>query len=261
MDYGTENNTSSPYFSILTVARNAEHTIRDTLAGIHNQTFKDFEFIVIDGASTDRTLRILRTNEDLISHLISEKDEGLYFAMNKGLQLCRGKYIGIINADDFYEPDALEKVHSVTSISDRPTIVYSPMKVIGSESIVDISHEELNQRMIPHPSCFVPMEFYRSFGYFDTGLKVAADYELMLRFWSENVPFIKISEPIVNYREGGFSNRNTRTSILETLQIQDRYFGGSLFGIYPKLFLLLAKTYLRNLSNHINSRFRESKRL
>jgi glycosyltransferase involved in cell wall biosynthesis len=253
--------TRTPYFSILTVTRNAQKTIQETLTGIRNQSFKDFEFIVIDGASSDKTLQILHENEDMIDQLITEKDEGLYFAMNKGLQLCTGKYIGIINADDFYDTDTLEIVHSATSVSISPYIVYSPMKIIGSKRIVDISHEELNERMIPHPSCFVPREFYISYGLFDTRLKVAADYELMLRFRHKNLPFKKISQPIVNYREGGLSSKNTRISILETLRIQEQYAGSTYFGIFPKFLFIYLKTNLRNFLSGINFRFLESKQL
>jgi len=245
------NENTEPYFSILTVSRNAERTIADTLNGIRQQTFKNFEFIVVDGESTDKTLHILKSNLDLINVLISEKDDGLYDAMNKGIKQCRGKYIGIINSDDIYEQDALEKIHSLAISLDRPSIIYGPMKILGAEKVVDISHEDLIRKMIPHPSCFVPREFYSRFGAFDTNFYVASDYELMLRFRSKNLPFVKISDSLVRYREGGFSSRNMKISIFETLQIQKRYSGKPFLGIYPRFIFILLKTYARNYINSL----------
>ena len=245
------NVNTQPFFSILTVARNAEKTIAATLTGIRQQTFKNFEFIVVDGESTDKTLHILNSNLDFINVLISEKDDGLYDAMNKGIQLCRGKYIGIINSDDIYEEDALERIHSLAISLDRPSIIYSPMKILGTDKVVDISHEDLIRKMIPHPSCFVPREFYSRFGAFDTNFQVAADYELMLRFRSKNLPFVKISESLVSYRVGGFSSRNMKISILETLQIQKRYSGKPVLSIYPRFVFILLKTHARNYLNSL----------
>ena len=96
--------------SIITVCLNAVETIETTIRSVLQQTYKNVEYIVIDGGSTDGTLQIIEKYRNDISILISEKDEGIYDAMNKGIELARGDYIGIINADDWYEKDAVEHV-------------------------------------------------------------------------------------------------------------------------------------------------------
>ena len=98
---------NKPLITIITVVLNGEKYLQETIDSIKNQTYKNYEFIVIDGGSTDKTLEIIKNNSNLIDYWVSEKDEGLYDAFNKGLNLARGDYIGIINSDDTYENDAL----------------------------------------------------------------------------------------------------------------------------------------------------------
>ena len=100
----------NPYFSIITVCYNSEKTIERTITSLRNQSYQNFEYIIIDGGSTDSTLEIIKKNLDVVSILVSEKDEGIYDAMNKGIDLASGEIIGIINSDDWYENDTLENI-------------------------------------------------------------------------------------------------------------------------------------------------------
>ena len=100
-----------PAFSIITVCLNSEKTVERTINSVLNQTFNDVEYIIIDGGSTDNTLNIIESYEEQITTIISEPDKGLYYAMNKGLALAKGRLIGIINSDDWYEPNTLDLVY------------------------------------------------------------------------------------------------------------------------------------------------------
>jgi glycosyltransferase involved in cell wall biosynthesis len=104
---------SEPLVSIITVVFNGERYLEETIKSVINQTYKNIEYIIIDGGSTDNTLNIIKKYEDKIDYWISEKDKGIYDAINKGIKLSRGELIGIINADDYYEIDVLEKVVSI----------------------------------------------------------------------------------------------------------------------------------------------------
>ena len=100
------------FFSIITVVLNAEKDLIETINSLRNQKFKDFEYIVIDGGSTDGTLEVIKNNLDIITKWKSEKDLGIYDAMNKGIKLCEGTYIGMLNSGDKYSDNGLEIIHN-----------------------------------------------------------------------------------------------------------------------------------------------------
>ena len=195
--------------SIITVCLNSAATIRQTIESVLNQTYTNIEYIIIDGKSTDGTLDIIREYIPLFEgrlQYISEKDSGIYSAMNKGIKLSTGSLIGIINSDDYYENDAVEKiVRHMTN--DKYQVVYGYCRLIKNNRITGIlknGHEILAQRMIPHPTCFVTRWVYRDFGLFLTTFKIASDYELMFRlYYSGKVTFIQIKDVIANFRVGG----------------------------------------------------------
>ena len=136
----------NPYFSIITVCYNSEKTIERTISSLRNQTFRNFEYIIIDGGSTDSTLEIIKKNQDVVSVLVSEKDEGIYDAMNKGINLASGEMVGIINSDDWYEPNAVELV--VNAYVDNPD------KRIFHGDRFDILEDETRKVRKFHPSRF-----------------------------------------------------------------------------------------------------------
>ena len=197
--------------SVITPCYNSSGTIEGTLASIENQTYKNIEYIIIDGASTDDTLKIIERHKDKLPSklkVISEKDNGIYDAMNKGIKLAQGTLIGIVNSDDWYEKDTIEQIVNHYSGS-QYEVVYGMQRnfLQDKEKAVFLYHHDfLPQQMITHPTCFVTAETYRDFGMFDTKYRSAADYDLMLRFYeSKKVVFTPIMRVLSNFRLGGMS--------------------------------------------------------
>ncbi len=175
--------------SIITPVYNGEKTIRDTIESVLRQTYKNIEYIVIDGASTDHTMEIVKEYEPLFQgrlKCVSEKDSGIYNAMNKGIRLSTGQLIGIINSDDYYEFDAVEKVVSVMS-DDFYQVIYGYLRIIekGGESRVTKVHKD-SGKMIAHPTCFLTRTVYQKYGMFLEWFETFADYELMLRLYGKS---------------------------------------------------------------------------
>lgn len=200
--------------SIITPCLNSEKTIRDTIESVLNQTYKNIEYIIVDGLSTDRTLDIVKEYEPLFQgrmRYISERDHGIYNAMNKGIRMSGGELIGIINSDDHYEADAVETAVKHMS-SAQCQVIYGYMGVLkGSilKYIATENHENLKNKMIPHPTCFVTRQIYQKYGLYLEWFKVAADYELMLRlFGKDDVVFTQVKKVQAYFRLGGTSSND-----------------------------------------------------
>lgn len=206
--------------TIITPCFNSEGTIRKTIESVLHQTYHEIEYLIIDGASTDATLKIAHSYESAFEgrmHIFSEKDEGIYYAMNKGIGLAKGELIGIVNSDDYYEPDAVE--HIVKNRSRAPyQILYGFERILkeGQETAVVINHHtNLANQMITHPTCFVTKKLYEDKGVFNTDYRYSADYEFMLRMYQDKqVEFTPVYEIISNYALGGASG--TGEAYLET---------------------------------------------
>ena len=199
-------------FSIITVCFNSEKTIERTIKSILEQTYQDYEYIIVDGASTDHTLEIIHKYESLFNgkmKVISEADQGIYDAMNKGIYLAAGELIGLLNSDDYYEHDALGKIAKVYAHYDY-SIIYGAVRAVqdGREVMVYIkNHEFIEQDMIAHPSCFITKKIYDKFGVYSLKYPYSADYEFMLRIRKEKeIEYIKIYDIITNFTNGGVSN-------------------------------------------------------
>jgi glycosyltransferase involved in cell wall biosynthesis len=179
--------------SIITVVYNGEKTIRQTLDSVCNQSVLPDEYIIVDGLSSDSTLTIVRKYMEKYPFikLISEKDDGIYDAMNKGIKLAKGKLIGIINSDDWYEANAFEKM-SEAFIENGSGVYYGIMRNILNEKefyLERVNQEFLAQKMIQHPSTFVSADIYRDYGLFDLNYKISSDLELFIRYSINNVKF------------------------------------------------------------------------
>lgn len=235
---------NSPKVSIITPCLNSESTIRQTIESVLNQTYKNIEYIIIDGKSTDKTLDIIREYIPLFGgrlHYISEKDHGIYDAMNKGIKVSTGSLIGIINSDDFYEYNAVENI--VNNMVDREyQVIYGYCRTIskdGKIGIIKTEYKKLNQSMIPHPTCFVLRKVYQDFGMFLNIFKIAGDYEFMVRLYNKNqVIFTQVKTIIANFRLGGACS-NLKKANLEVTMIKYHYhlislkdFAMSLVNIY-----------------------------
>ena len=213
--------------SIITVCYNSAATIRRTIESVLQQTYRDIEYIIVDGASKDETLSIIKEYQGVFGNqikLVSEPDEGIYDAMNKGICMASGVLIGILNSDDFYEPMAVE--HMVDSMTDdKYQILYGFMRSIknGTECSIDRwSHKFLRENMIGHPACFVSKAVYDDFGCFDTQYVSVADYDFMLRMSQVNeVNFYPVNYLIANFSIGGMCS--TGTAWLDLLKLRRNY--------------------------------------
>jgi len=206
-------------FSIITAVYNGEKHIASCLESVMRQTHGRIEHIIIDGKSTDNTLAIIGRHGARAAKIVSEKDRGLYDAMNKGIALAEGDVIGILNSDDFYDNDrVLERV--AAAFDEYGTMsVYTdllfvsrnkPERILRYCKAKPFTAGMLAEGEFPmHPAFFVKKEAYRKYGVYRTDMKISADIELMLRFLekhrltSKHLPFVS-----VRMRSGGISNRN-----------------------------------------------------
>lgn len=217
----------NPKFSIITVCFNSEKTIERTIVSVLSQSYKNFEYIIVDGASTDGTLNIIKSYTkkypDKIK-LISEKDNGIYDAMNKGIRAASGDLIGIVNSDDYYEIDALENISRAYD-GKKYEIVYGMLRTIkdGKEVSVYIkNHQWLEEDMITHPTCFVTKGIYDDFGVYSLKYQYSADYEFMLRVSKiPQVVFRTVYKIISNFSLDGASS--SIKGYIDTLKLKYRY--------------------------------------
>lgn len=243
-----------PLVSIITVCLNSAKTIEQTIQSVVNQTYPNIEYIIIDGESTDRTLEIINKYRDKISKLVSEKDEGIYDAMNKGLTFATGNIIGIINSDDWYELDAVESVVNVFLKDSYTHVFYGNINVYDDDNFLRTRFpsplRELRTGMpIPHPSVFIIGKVYKAYG-FNTKYKIAADRDLLLRLYSQNYIFKYINKNIANFRVGGHCYNeltHSLTSSIVRARISMNYVTG-LVGIVK-----ISSRFLEDLAMNVKS--------
>lgn len=217
-----------PRITTITIAWNAARTIADTMASVAAQDFPDHEHIIIDGASTDETVAIVKSLATARTRIISEPDKGLYDAMNKGLALASGDYVGFLNADDFYiRTDALSLLVAATqqdcdAVSAAVAIVdeHNPEKWIRSYSATHFRPWMLRfGHMPPHPGFYVARHLIDQIGRFDTSYRIAGDFDWLVRFFQAGYRPRPVRETLVALREGGASNSglaSRRTIATET---------------------------------------------
>lgn len=209
--------------SIITVAYNSGKTIEDTLKSVVNQDYKSVEYIIIDGGSNDDTLQIVEKYRSQIAIILSEKDKGIYDAMNKGIALATGDIIGILNSDDFY-PDSHVLSKIVSEFKSGIDGVYADLVYVDPLNTAKIARTWksgdykqgafLKGWMPPHPTFFVRKEIYDKYGTYALHLRYAADYEFMLRvIHKHGIKLAYLPEMIVRMRVGGASNASLKNRI------------------------------------------------
>ncbi len=209
--------------SIITVCWNSEKYIRDTLESVLNQTYKNIQYIIIDGKSTDKTLSIIDEYKEQFGDrltLVSEKDSGIYNAMNKGLALVKGELVGIINSDDYYELDAVEKMVEQYKLHGSG-VYYGYERSLKDEKeycIVRKNPHFLNETMLAHEATFITNDIYKKIGNFNENYRIVADYDLMLRIKKAEINFFPVNAIISNFRFGGASS--SRTVWLEMFKLK-----------------------------------------
>lgn len=213
--------------SVITVCLNSSATIEKTIKSVLEQTYDNFEYIIIDGGSKDKTIEIINKYKPLFGGkltVISEKDNGIYDAMNKGIAKSSGDLICLLNSDDWYEKNAFEIMASEYH-GEKYKIQYAMQRVIKDEReemCVIYRHEFINERMIPHQTCFVTRGVYDLIGLFDLNYKSAADYDFMIRaIQNSNVIMKPIYRIIACFRCGGMSE--SFRARIEQAKIQKKY--------------------------------------
>jgi glycosyltransferase involved in cell wall biosynthesis len=203
--------------SIITITYNSALTLENTIQSVIQQSYENSEYIIVDGQSTDGTLNIIEKYKNHIHQFVSEKDKGLYDALNKGIKMATGDVIGILHSDDFYAYDkVLENVMHLIQ-TENSDAVYADLDYVDKNDTSKIVRKWksgnykpgafLNGWMPPHPTFFVRKDCYQKFGMFNLLLKSAADYELMLRFIHKHqIRLSYLPECIVKMRTGGTSN-------------------------------------------------------
>lgn len=217
--------------SIITVTFNRAHIIRDAIEGVLRQSYKNYEYIIVDGKSKDNTVELLKEYEEKFHRLsadsngykptyrwISEPDKGLYDAINKGFKMATGDVVGIINSDDYFHRD--DTFDIIAKAFEDKTV-----KAIYADNVdVDIDHPEKGGTlyyggffkpwmyrlgMMPsHPTFYAKKELFEKYGYYKLGYKIAADYELMLRFFYVNKQkAVYVPKAIMTFRTGGVSTQ------------------------------------------------------
>lgn len=207
--------------SIITVCFNSAATITDTMQSVATQTHPDIEHIVIDGASTDNTLAIVRAFPSRLSQVVSEHDAGIYDAMNKGLGLATGEFVGFLNADDMLAgPNAVARIAAAAARA-ATDVVYGDLSYVHKDRPTEVlrywssgAFDASRLRygwMPPHPTFYVRRATLTSFGQFDLRFRIAADYDFMLRYLNQpDVGVAYAPEVLVHMRAGGVSNRTMR---------------------------------------------------
>lgn len=206
--------------SIITATYNSAATVRDTLKSVASQSYPAVEHVIVDGLSKDNTLDIVKKYPH-VAQVISEKDKGIYDAMNKGIDLVTGDVVGILNSDDFYAHD--DVLEDVMDLFRDPAVdcVYADLQYVDAVDTNKVVRTWISGKykrekflygwMPPHPSFFVRKELYNELGKFNLSLRSAADYELMLRFLYKNHKKpAYLSDIIVKMRAGGMSNASLK---------------------------------------------------
>lgn len=241
--------------SIITVTYNSAATIEQTIRSVTGQSHEDIEYILVDGKSTDGTLKIAENYKDSIDKLVSEKDKGLYDALNKGIALATGEIIGILHSDDFYIDAHVIRKYAETFANSQADAVYGDLYYVDKTNTDKIirkwksgvykEHSFANGWMPPHPTFFVRKEVYQKFGVFNTEFKSAADYELMLRFIEKNkISIAYLPEYTVKMRMGGKSNVSVQNRLNANLEDRRAW---EINGLKPRFYTLYLKPFRKLL--------------
>ncbi len=250
-------NNCKPLISIITICFNSAKTIRQTIESVLNQTYSNIEYIIVDGKSKDNTLEIIKEYEEkfidkgIIYRYVSEPDKGIYDAMNKGINMATGEWVGIINSDDWYEVNACKNV--IETVTSDTMVAYG----------ICAMHEYLNGQYhfsgvmqhspeamyyynydMAHPAVFIRNEVYKSYKFY-LGYKIAADVDLLMRifkagFKSKFIPYI-----LSNYRCDGISGQQKFLSSKENLKVRFSHSRISLLHYIKRKIVLYLKFSIR----------------
>ncbi len=212
--------------TLITVCFNSSETIEKTIQSVVSQNYKELEYIIIDGGSTDDTLKIIDKYKDDISVCISEPDNGIYDAMNKGLRYASGDIIAFLNSDDWYVPDiqVFKKVAEYFN-NKKADIVSGNMYRYKDGIRIKIPRRELTEKTVflgaicPHPTMFARRELYSTLGGYDTSYQIAADTKWILEAYLNGADFLFVEDYFTYFREGGISTTEIYATVQEEYKV------------------------------------------
>lgn len=242
-----------PLITVITVVFNGAETLRDTIESVVKQGYHNIEHIIIDGGSSDATLDILKQYDHVIDYWLSEKDRGIYDAMNKGIALSSGEYVGMLNADDMFADE-----NAVQDIADRfctakVDAVFSCLDIVDKNNLNKILRKyrvaKLNSTLLrigvmpAHPTFYCKKSCYKDGGMYKTDYKIAADFEMLTRLLiRQKISWSFIEKVMVTMRSGGLSNSGFMARVKLNREIVRACKEN---GLYTNLFFLALKLPIR----------------
>lgn len=212
-----------PKISIITVSYNSESSILSTLESVNEQTWKNIEHIIVDGGSQDKTIEIIQSHGSRVCRIVSEKDNGIYHAMNKGIELCSGDVIGFLNSDDFFcnrnvikdYAEAFQKDQDLEAcygdVSYIEKNIDHGIKILRKWKTGEFKIGSFSKGWIPpHPSFYAKKTAFKKFGNFNEDLAYAADFDLICRFICKGIKTQYLADNKAYMRVGGATNKSWR---------------------------------------------------
>lgn len=229
-----QSGVNAPLVSVVTVCFNSERFLAEAMESVLAQTYPHIEYIIVDGSSTDSTLDIIRSFEPRFGgrlRWLSEPDNGIYDAMNKGIAMCSGELIGLLNSDDRYVPDAVEAIVDGARRSPSAGLLYGDVEVLAIDgSVIAVEKaEDMEPGKRPdwlpmcHQSLFVRSDVYEELGTYDLSYRILADYEFVLRCVAAGIESVHFDCVIAQFRAGGVCNTDTLLANKERERIRVTY--------------------------------------
>ena len=240
---------NKPLVSVVTVVLNGEKYLEQTIQSVLSQSYDNIEYIIIDGQSNDKTLEIIKKHESKIDYWLSEKDGGIYYAMNKGIAHANGDIIGILNADDFYSPDTILNVVNAF-LKTNADVFHGDIILLDNDKKTRMQpdiHKMMQQPSVFHPTCFVKKQVYSKIGGFNTDYKISADYDFLLRCIKSNFKFEYIPQVLTYFRPGGMSA--SCASNIEGYQIMKIHQTGFHKAVAWRALKCYIKTFIKKVIN------------
>lgn len=236
--------------SIITVCYNSETTIKDTIESVLSQKYSNTEYIIVDGASSDKTMEIINKYKEHINIVVCEPDKGIYDAMNKGIKLATGEVIGILNSDDFYQnSDVIKDVVSQFDSFPCSELVFGDVVFVHPDKLEKVIRFYKSGHfkpwklrfgwMPPHPATFIRKRAYNQVGFYSLDYKISSDYEMFVRLlWLYKLPFSRVNKVLVRMRTGGVSTANIKNRLFLNKEIVQACMVN---GLYTNLAFMLFK--------------------
>ena len=254
---GIEKNQPSgdPLISVITVVFNGAATLENTILSVIGQAYKNVEYIIIDGGSTDATLDIIRMYEDNIDYWASEKDAGIYDAMNKGIALAKGDYIGMLNADDYFSNTSSLEIIATRFKANDVDAVFSCLDIVDPTNSARVLRKYRVSRyspfmlrigvMPPHPTFYCKRSCYEKAGLYRTDYRIAADFEMLIRLLlKQHITWEFVNETTIKMRSGGLSSSGIKSNWVVNREVIRACKEN---GLYTNMFILALKLPLRLL--------------